>query len=286
MKNTLISENDIKNKIYIFRGVEVMLDRDLATLYLVETKVLNQAVKRNIDRFPEDFMFQLSDIEFENWRSQFVTSKNDKMGLRRAPYVFTEQGVSMLASVLKSKIAIEVSIQIIRTFVNFRKLLSENILVFQKIEQIEHRLSNHDKKIEMILSAEFPTKEGIYYDGQIFDAYSFVSKLVKSAKKSIILIDSYIDETTLLILAKRDQNVKATIFTSKITEQIKLDIEKYNTQYPKIQVKTYKKSHDRFLIIDNKTLYHIGASLKDLGKKWFAFSKINLDIEEILKRLS
>jgi len=286
MKNALMIENDIKNKIYIFRGVEVMLDRDLARLYQVETKVLNQAVNRNIDRFPEDFMFQLSNNEFDNWRSQFVTSKSDLMGLRRPPYAFTEQGVSMLASVLKSKIAIEVSIQIIRTFVNFRKLFSENVLVFHKIEQIEQRLSNHDKKIEMILSAELPTKEGIYFDGQIFDAYSFISKLIKTAEKSIVLIDNYLDESTLLILAKRNQKVKAIIYTAKITKQLKLDIEKHNSQYPKIIVKTYKRSHDRFLIIDNKTLFHIGASLKDLGKKWFAFSKMGLDINEILQKLN
>ncbi len=192
MTSKLLIEQEIKTKIYIFREVQVMLDRDLAKLYQVETKVLNQAVKRNIDRFPDDFMFQLSNDEFDHWRSQNVTSKNDKMGLRRAPYAFTEQGVSMLASVLKSEIAVEVSVQIIRTFVSIRKLLSENVLVFQKIEQIEQKIKSHDKKFDLLLKTDLPTNEGIFYDGQIFDAYAFVSKLIKSAKSSIVLIDNYI----------------------------------------------------------------------------------------------
>jgi hypothetical protein len=154
------------------------------------------------------------------------------------------------------------------------------------VDRLEEKLIDHDKKFDLLLNTNLHPKEGIYYDGQIFDAYSFVSKLVKSAKKSIVLIDAYMDETTLLMLAKKNKSVKAIIYTSKITEQLKLDIEKYNSQYPEITVKTYKKSHDRFLIIDNTSLYHIGASLKDLGKKWFAFSKMGLDIGEILQRLN
>ena len=285
MTDILLDKKEIQNKIYFIRGQQVMLDRDLAKLYQVETKVLNQAVKRNIERFPEDFMFQLSKDEFENWKSQIVTSNNDRMGLRRPPYAFTEQGVSMLASVLKSKIAIEVSIQIIRIFVSFRKFASENALLFDKINLLENKVNDHDKKLELILNTKLPATEGIYYNGQIFDAYVFVSKLIKSAGKSIILIDNYIDESVLLMLSKRNNNVTATIYTKNINKQLQLDIKKYNSQYPTIEIKTYQKAHDRFLIIDNNELYHIGASLKDLGKKWFAFSRIRIDAKEILNKL-
>jgi len=285
MTDNLLDKKEIQNKIYFIRGQQVMLDRDLAKLYQVETKVLNQAVKRNIERFPEDFMFQLSKDEFENWKSQIVTSNNDRMGLRRPPYAFTEQGVSMLASVLKSKIAIEVSIQIIRIFVSFRKFASENALLFDKINLLENKVNDHDKKLELILNTKLPATEGIYYNGQIFDAYVFVSKLIKSAGKSIILIDNYIDESVLLMLSKRNNNVTATIYTKNINKQLQLDIKKYNSQYPTIEIKTYQKAHDRFLIIDNNELYHIGASLKDLGKKWFAFSKIGIDAKELLNKI-
>ena len=281
----IIKTENIENKIYSIRDKHVMLDRDLANLYIVNTKVLNQAVKRNIERFPDDFMFQLTKEEFENWKSQIVTSNNDRMGLRRPPYAFTEQGVSMLASVLKSKIAIDVSIQIIRIFVSFRKFASENVLLFEKVKEIENKVNEHDNKLKQLINTSLPKTEGIYYDGQIFDAYVFVSKLIKTAKKEIILIDNYIDETVLLMLAKRNKKVKATIYTQKISKQLQLDIEKHNSQYEPIEVKQFKKSHDRFLIIDNKELYHIGASLKDLGKKWFAFSKINLNIGEFVNKI-
>ncbi len=195
MNELIVDEQTIQNKIYTIRGVQVMLDRDLAGLYQVETKALNQAVKRNIDRFPKDFMFQLSNEEFDNWRSQFVTSNSDKMGLRRPPYAFTEQGVSMLSSVLKSKIAIDISIQIIRTFVNMRKFISSNNLIHERFERIEHRLSQHDQNFEKLFKAiedrSIKPTQGIFYNGQIFDAYAFVADLIKSAKNSIILIDNH-----------------------------------------------------------------------------------------------
>jgi len=280
----LIKQHEIQGKIYFIRGKQVMLDRDLAELYQVETRALNQAVKRNIDRFPDDFMFQLTNEEIENLKSQFVISSSSHGGLRNSPFVFTEQGVSMLASILKSKIAVSVSIQIIRIFVSFRKFASNHVLLFEKVNKIEHKLTEHDKKLELLINTTLPKNEGIFYDGQIFDAYAFVSKLIKSARKSIILIDNYIDESVLLILSKRNTNVSATIYTSQISKQLKLDLDKFNSQYPEIKVEVYKKSHDRFLIID-KAVYHIGASLKDLGKKWFAFSKINIDIKEIITKL-
>ena len=285
MAKLSLSEQKIKNKIFVFRGVQVMLDKDLGELYQVETRTLNQAVKRNIDRFPEDFMFQLSNKEFTYLISQNVTSSSKWGGTRKLPYAFTEQGVSMLASILKSEIAVQVSVQIIRTFVNMRKLLTENVLIFQRLDNIEEKISEHDKKLDLLAHTNLPLKEGIFYDGQFFDAWVFASEIIKSAKKEIILIDNYIDESVLNLLTKRDKTVAATIYTAKISPQLKTDIEKHNTQYSPVNVIAFKKSHDRFLIIDKKTVYHIGASLKDLGKKWFAFSKINLDASEMIEKL-
>jgi len=281
----IIKTENIENKIYSIRDKQVMLDKNLAELYQVETRILNQAVKRNIERFPSDFMFQLTKEEFENLKSQFVISSYNHGGIRKLPYAFTEQGVSMLASVLKSKIAIDVSIQIIRIFVSFRKFASENVLLFEKVKEIENIVNEHDNKLKQLINTNLPKTEGIYYDGQIFDAYVFVSNLIKTANKSIILIDNYINEDVLLLLTKRNKKAKATIYTQKISKQLQLDIEKHNSQYDTIELKQFKKSHDRFLIIDNKDLYHIGASLKDLGKKWFAFSKMQIDIEYIINKL-
>jgi len=291
MENTIeqIEKNqDIQSKIYTIRGLQVMLDRDLAKLYEVETKVFKQAVNRNIDRFPQDFMFELTKEELENWRSQFVTSNSDKMGLRRAPYVFTEQGVSMLSGILKSKVAIEVSVNIIRTFINMRKLISSNSMLFQKFEYIEQKLLQHDVKFDKVFEAieqkEIKPSFGIFYDGQMFDAYIFISDLIRGAKSKIVLIDNYIDDSVLTFFSK-NQDVDVTIYTHTVSKQLKLDIEKYNSQYKAITIKSFKDSHDRFMIIDDNEVYHIGASLKDLGKKWFAFSKIGIEPLDILDKL-
>jgi len=258
-----------------------MLDRDLAELYQVPVKALNQAVKRNIERFPSSFMFQLNPVEFNKWRSQFVTSNEDKMGLRRPPYAFTEQGVSMLSGVLRSPTAIAVSIRIMETFVAMRKLISANMGFVQRIEGLEQKQIETDKKFDRIFSAleskDAIPKCGIFFNGQIFDAYVLVNKIIKSAKKSIMLIDNYIDESVLTVLAKKSPNVKVTLLTKEISKQMKLDIVKFNQQYPSIEVKIYDLCHDRFLIIDDKEIYHIGASLKDLGKRWFAFSMMGAD---------
>ncbi|MBV5279599.1 MAG: ORF6N domain-containing protein [Campylobacteraceae bacterium] len=281
-------DDSIKTKIYTIRGLQVMLDRDLAELYGVETRVLNQAVKRNIERFPEEFMFQLSEDEYQNLRSQNVTSKQYG-GRRYLPFVFTEQGVSMLSAVLKSEIAVAISIKIIKSFVEMRRLISNNALIFQRLDSLEQKQSKTDKKVEAILNAiedkSIKPKQGIFYDGQIYDAYLFVSDLIKSANKSIVLIDNYIDDTVLTLLSKREPKVKATIYTKNITKQLELDLQKYNTQYPKIEIKRFDSSHDRFLLIDNIEVYHIGASLKDLGKKWFAFSKLDMGVLNILEKL-
>ncbi|MCT7909179.1 ORF6N domain-containing protein [Arcobacter lacus] len=292
MQELIINENNIKDKIHTIRNQQVILDRDLAELYGVETKVLNQAVKRNEARFPNDFMFQLSKEEFENWRSQFVTSNSDKMGLRRPPYAFTEQGVSMLSAVLKSDIAINISVKIIRAFVEMRKIINSDNALFYKIDFLEKRQISYeqktDTKINQILNAledkSLKPKQGIFYDGQIFDAYVFINDLLKLATNEIILIDNYIDETVFTIFSKYP-NIKIKIYTSNITKQIKLDFQKYQTQYKNTELFEFRNSHDRFLIIDKKEVYHLGASIKDLGKKWFAFSKFEIENLKILERL-
>ncbi|MGJ0288432.1 ORF6N domain-containing protein [Aliarcobacter cryaerophilus] len=307
MNELIIDNQTIQSKIYTIRGVQVILDEDLAVLYNVETKVFNQAVKRNIERFPEKFRFQLSESEYENLRSQFVTSSLDnslrsqivtlesQRGKHRKylPYVFTEQGVSMLSAVLRSQTAIEVSIKIIDTFVNMRKFLSQNASLFTRIESIEKRQIyyeiKNDTKVDAILNAieekGTPQKQHIFYDGQIFDSYLFVSDIIKSAKSSIKLIDNYIDESTLVLFTKRDEKVDMKIYTKTISKQLKLDLEKHNAQYPKIDIEIFDLSHDRFLIIDEKDIYHFGASLKDLGKKWFAVSKMDINSFELLGKL-
>ena len=306
MNELIIDNQTIQDKIYTIRGVQVMLDEDLAVLYGVETKNLNKAVNRNMDRFPEKFRFQLTQEEYDNLkfqigtssldaslRSQFVTLEKQHGGRRYLPYVFTEQGVSMLSAVLRSKTAIEVSIKIIDSFVNMRKFLSQNASLFTRIDSIEKRQISYeiknDTKVDAILNAieekGTPQKQHIFYDGQIFDAYLFVSDIIKSAKSSIKLIDNYIDESTLVLFTKRDAKVDMKIYTKTISKQLKLDLEKHNAQYPKIDIEIFDLSHDRFLIIDEKDIYHFGASLKDLGKKWFAVSKMDINSFELLGKL-
>lgn len=292
-KLVTIDNQTIQNKIYPVRGTQVMVDRDLAELYGVETRVLNQAVKRNSERFPLEFMFQMSQDELENWMSQIVISNKEVMGLRKLPFVFTEQGVSMLSAVLKSATAVKTSINIIKSFVNMRNFLQNNASLFAKIDSIEKRQITYeiknDSKVDAILNAieekGVPQKQHIFYDGQIFDAYLFVSDIIKSAKSSIKLIDNYVDESILVLFTKRDADVTMTIYTKTISKQLQLDLEKYNTQYPTIEIKKFDLSHDRFLIIDEKEVYHFGASLKDLGKKWFAVSRMDINSLEIIEKL-
>jgi hypothetical protein len=279
----LVKEN-IENKIFTIRGVQVMLDADLAEMYQVETKVLNQAVKRNIDRFPDSFRFQLTDEEIENLRSQFVTSSEKHGGRRFLPYAFTEQGVAMLSAVLRSEIAVKVSIQIMQAFVAMRKTLGNLHGVIQRLEGVELRQLQTDSKLEQIFQAlEKDTKptQGIFFEGQLFDAHVFASDLVKKAKKSILLLDNYVDETTLLLLSKRKKGVSCIVHT-RIKPVLQKDLEKHNKQYEPITLIENKGSHDRFLILDDQELYHIGASLKDLGNKCFAFSRMD-DLLETIK---
>lgn len=258
------------------RGIQVILDQDLAKLYGVSTKRLNEQVKRNISRFPEDFMFQLTSEEFKILKSQNATSSWG--GRRYAPNAFTELGVSMLSSVLTTEIAIQANVQIMRAFAAMRRFLVSNAQVFQRLENLEYKQIATDQKVEKLYEkleeGKLEPKQGIFFEGQIFDAYSFVSNLIKQASKAIILFDNYVDETVLTFLDKRPAGVKATIYTKQISQQLQLDLTRHNAQYAPIDIKPFNKAHDRFLIIDDK-VYHIGASLKDLGKKWFAFSLMN-----------
>ncbi len=279
----------IQNKIYSIRGVQVMLDRDLAQIYGVKASRLREQVKRNFKRFPSDFMFQLTENEVDYMVSQNAIPSRKHLG-GSLPWVFTEQGVSNLSSVLNSDQAIETNILIMRAFVEMRRFILNNAQLFQRLEGLEMKQIETDKRIDQILDAlqsgTAKPKQGIFYDGQIFDAYLFVSDLIKSAKQSLVLIDNYVDESVLTLFSKRNADVEATIYTQNISKQLLLDVEKHNRQYPPIQLLEFKQSHDRFLIIDDRETYHFGASLKDLGKKWFAFSKFEKEALEMLVKLN
>lgn len=293
-KNEIVKFRVIQERIFTMRGLQVILDSDLAKLYEVETKVFNQAIRRNIERFPNEFMFQLTPKERDSLRSQIVTLKKARGQHRKyLPYVFTEQGVAMLAGVLKSRIAVRMSIQIINAFVAMRRFIAANSQLLPRLENLEKKQIMNEIKTEEKFNKVFKAlegedvigKQGIFYNGQVFDAYKFISDIIRKAKKSIVLIDNYVDDTVLTLLDKRKKNISATIFTSTISKQLSLDIEKHNLQYDPVEIKIFKKSHDRFLIIDNKNLYHIGASLKDLGNKWFAFSKMNKETLSIMEKI-
>jgi len=304
-KNKIIvfDSASIQRKIYTVRDAQVMLDSDLAEFYGIETRAFNQAVKRNILRFPAHFMFQLTNDEFQNWKSQIVTtngkalisqiviSKEKRGGRQKLPYVFTEQGVAMLSGVLRSETAVKMSIQIISAFVAMRRFLVTNAGVFQRLDKLEYKQMETDKKFEQVFDAlqskDLEPKQGIFFEGQIFDAYKFVAALIRKAEKSILLIDNYIDETVLDLLTKKKKNVAVTILTGNLNKSLPLDEKKFNEQYSSITIKKFNKAHDRSLIIDEKDVYHLGASLKDLGRKWFAFSKLDksaLDLMENIKR--
>lgn len=263
----------IEEIIHTIRNVQVIIDEDIARLYGIETRRLNEQVKRNIARFPEDFMFQLSINEYSILKSQNATSSWG--GRRKLPYAFTELGVSMLSSVLTSEVAIQTNVRIMRAFASMRRFLVSNAQVFQRLDTLEYKMIATDEKVEKLYDkleeGKLTPKQGIFFDGQIFDAYSFISGLIKQADKEILLFDNYVDETVLVLLDKRNSGVSATIYTRQITGQVQLDLDRHNSQYNPIEIRPFNKAHDRFLVIDDK-VYHIGASLKDLGKKWFAFS--------------
>ena len=292
----VVASENIVSLIREIRGQQVMLDRDLALLYGVATKRLNEQVKRNIKRFPEDFMFQLT--KEECLRSQIATLNEGRgQHLKYMPYVFTENGIAMLSSVLRSETAIEVNIRIMRAFASMRRFLLNNAGVFQRLSTMEYHqlemqqhLQESDKRIEEVFRrldmGMAQPQQGVFYNGQVYDAYTFVSDLVKTAKKRIVLIDNYVDETVLTLLDKRQEDVSAIIYTQQISRQFKLDIDRHNEQYPPIDVEIFRLSHDRFLCID-EDVYHFGASIKDLGKKWFGFSKMEiLTPGELVERIN
>ena len=285
----IISKQEIENHIYTVRDQQVMLDSYLARIYQVETKNLNKAVKRNTERFPASFCFQLTEEEVENLRFQFGTSSLNYGGRRYLPYVFTEQGTAMLSAVLRSEIAIKVSIEIMNAFVEMRRMLISNASLFHRLDKIELKQLQSDQKFEEIFKAleshKLHSEKGIFYNGQVFDAYTFVSDIIRNAKTSIILLDNYVDDTVLTLLGKRSDNVTTTIYTKNISNQLRLDLQRYNSQYPPIEIEIFSDAHDRFFIIDNTELYHIGASLKDLGKKWFAFSRMDIEVGRMLQIL-
>ena len=285
--SSLDTVRPIERMIYTIRGTQIILDEDIAGLYNVETKRLNEQVRRNIERFKTDFMFKLTSEEFAILKSQNATSSWG--GRRSLPLAFTELGVAMLSSVLTSQKAIEVNVQIMRAFSAMRRFLVANSQVFQRLDNLEYKLIATDEKVALLYDkieeGKLEPRQGIFFDGQIYDAYEFVCRLIKSAEKRIVLIDNYVDDTVLTMLDKREAGVLATIYTRKITPQFHLDITKHNAQYPAIDVRVFQKSHDRFLILDDQ-VYLIGASLKDLGKKWFAVSLMSeTDPEVILSRL-
>ena len=298
--NTTKSETEnIKNLIYTIRGKQVMLDSDVAMLYHYPTKRINETVRRNIERFPENFCFKLNESEAENLRSQIATSSLEKEnygGRRYLPYVFTEQGIAMLSGLLKNDIAIQVSINIMNAFVEMRKFIATNGSVFKRLTNIEYKileqnkmLTEHEKKFEKVFdelqkNEKIEFKQSIFFDGQIFDAYSLIIDIIKRAKQKILIIDNYIDDNILKMLSKKNKNVEVVILTTQNSNIRKLDIQKFNKQYPVLKLAYTNKFHDRFIVIDNKELYHIGASLKDLGKKCFAISKIEDD--EYIKKIS
>ncbi|MDY0315427.1 MAG: ORF6N domain-containing protein, partial [Bacteroidales bacterium] len=226
-KEIQISQQHIENRIYTIRGEQVMLDKDLAEMYQVETKYINRAVKRNEERFPNYFMFQLTDKEWENLKFQFGTS-SEHGGRRTLPFVFTEQGVAMLSAVLRSDIAVKVSIQIINAFVQMRRAIGQETIQHLRLSNIENKLIEHDQKFNQIFTAleqnEIPQK-GVFFDGQVFDAYEFTSKIIRSAQKSIILIDNYIDESTFVHLSKKKKGVQVSLLCKNINTQLKLDIQ-------------------------------------------------------------
>lgn len=297
VSNVEMTGYDIKSMIYVVRNQQVMMDSDLAMLYQVETKVFNQAVKRNIARFPDNFRFQLTKDEYAALRSQVVTlNENVGRGTHRKylPYVFTEQGIAMLSAVLRSDVAIQVSINIMNAFVEMRRFIANNALLFERISNVELKQLEYqkqtDEKLEQIfeyISEHEEASQKVFFDGQIYDAFSLIVSLIQKAEKEITLIDGYVDVGTLNLLSKKNENVSVTIYTQKRTRLTKTDTENFNAQYPTLEVKYTKVFHDRFLILDRETAYHVGASLKDAGKKCFGINLIQDTgiIKDILQRL-
>lgn len=289
----LTTTEEIQNLIYTIRGKQVMIDSDVANLYHYETKRINEAVKRNIERFPEEFCFRLTLSEFRNLKSQIATSsleeQNEYGGRRKLPLVFTEQGIAMLAPLLKNKIAVQVSIDIMNAFVKMRHFLKDNGKLFERVTTLEYQQIENNKKFDLVfdqLQEKRIENRRIFYNGQIYDAYSLIIKIIKKAENKITIIDNYIDDSVLEMLSKKKDNVEVVILTSNNSNIKNIDIQKFNKQYPTLKVAKTTSFHDRFIIIDEKELYHLGASIKDLGKKCFAINKIeNEEFIELVKNI-
>ena len=292
-ENKLITQNElsneeIKNLIYTIRGKQVMLDSDVARLFKYATKDLNRNVKNNIERFPEYYCFQLTDEEYKSLRCKNFTLNENGRGQHRKylPYVFTEYGITMLAGLLKSEVAVNVSIKIVNTFIEMRKFISANGQIFERLTNIEYKLLEHDKKFDEIfnqLQHEENIKQKIFFEGQIYDAYSIIIDIIKRANKKILIIDNYIDDSVLKMLTKKNKNVEVVILTSDKSNIQQIDIQKFNKEYPTLKVAKTNKFHDRFIVVDNTEMYHLGASIKDLGKKCFGINKI--EDEEIIEKI-
>ncbi len=287
-ENELIHVDDIKSRIFTIRGMQVMLDKDLAAFYGVKPRRLREQVKRNIKRFPPDFMFQLTEIEADFMVSQNATPSKQQFG-GFLPYAFTEQGVAAVSAVITSEKAIEVNIMIVRAFVAMRHFIEDKSNLFKRVDSLEIKQIEADKKFDMLFKAmegdQLPSKQGVLFEGQVFEAHKFVSDIIRSAEKSIILIDNYVDDTVLTLFSKRKRGVELKILTKNLSKQLILDTQKFNEQFPPAEIKEFNHSHDRFMIIDDKDLYHFGASLKDLGKKWFGFSKMNVKVTKMLAKI-
>ena len=287
IQNELTNE-DIKNLTYTIRGKQVMLDSDVARLFEYATKDLNRNVKNNIERFPEYYCFQLTDEEYKSLRCKIFTLNENGRGQHRKylPYVFTEYGITMLAGLLKSQVAVTVSIKIVNSFIEMRKFLASNGQVFERLTNMEYKLLEHDKKFDIVfdqLQDEENIKQRIFFDGQIYDAYSIIIDIIKRANIKILIIDNYIDDNVLKMLTKKKKNVKAVILASIKSNIENLDIQKFNKEYPTLKVAKTNKFHDRFIVLDNKEIYHLGASIKDLGKKCFGINKI--EDKEIIEKI-
>ena len=293
-----LDANDIKRRIFTIRGKQVMLDSDLAELYGYDVKRLNEQVRRNKERFPEDFMFQLTKVEVNFVKSQFATSQRSDFfagqegGRRKLPNVFTEQGIYMLSTVLRGELAVKQSIFIMRAFREMRHFITNNAALFERISSVELRQLEYQKQTDKRFDQLFEfigehteTHQKIFFDGQIYDAFSLLIELIQKAEQEIILIDGYVDVSTLNVLAKKQPGVAVTIYTFTKTKLTAQDVAAFNAQYPKLEVKHTNIFHDRFLILDGKTVYHIGASLKDAGKKCFAVSLLQDAKQELLRKL-
>lgn len=291
--SAVMNETDLRSLVYVIRGQQVMLDSDLAALYQVETKVFNQAVSRNIERFPENFRFQLTAEEYVALRSQLVTS-NGRGGRRYLPYAFTEQGIAMLSGVLRSDVAVQMSIRIMNTFVEMRRFIANNALLFERISNIELKQLEYQKstderfdKVFRYIDDHAESQQKIFFDGQIYDAFSLLVSLIQKAEREIALIDGYVDVNTLNLLAKKQPNVRVKCYTYASARLTNQDVAQFNVQYPTLEVTRTQVFHDRFLILDGTTAYHIGASLKDAGKKCFGITLLEEPqlIADLLNRL-